>query len=327
MSKLVTIYGGSGFIGRYIARRMAKAGWRVRVAVRRPNEAMHVKPYGVVGQVEPILCNIRDDSSVEAALQGADAVVNCVGILAETKFNKFVGVQVEGAERIARLAAKNGIERLVHMSAIGADVDGGSDYSRTKGSGEAEVLTRFPDATILRPSAVFGTEDAFLNKFASMANFGPFFPLVAASTNFQPVFVDDVAAAAEKAITGAVPTGIYELGGPEVRSMRSIVDEILTVIRKKRVVISLPNGVAALMGMGFDLLQKLSLGLFHNSILTRDQVRSLQVDNTVSDEALSFKELGITPTAMGAIIPDYLWRFRPSGQYDAIKESAENLKT
>lgn len=327
MSKLVTIYGGSGFVGRYIARRMAKAGWRVRVAVRRPNEAMHVKPYGVVGQVEPVLCNIRDDASVEAALLGADAVVNCVGILAETKFNKFGAVQTEGAERIARLAKKNGIERLVQLSAIGADIDGQSEYSKSKGEGEERVLAHFPNATILRPSVIFGTEDGFFNKFAGMASFGPVFPLVASGTLFQPVFVDDVAAAAEKAIIGAAPTGVYELGGPEVRSLRSLIEEMLTVIRKKRVVVSLPNFVGAIMGSGFDLMQKLSFGLFHNSILTRDQVRSLQGDNVVSDEALSFEDLGITPTAVGAVIPDYLWRFRPSGQYDAIKESAENLKT
>lgn len=326
MSKLVTIYGGSGFIGRYIARRMAKAGWRVRVAVRRPNEAMHVKPYGVVGQVEPVLCNVRDDASVEAAMAGADAVVNCVGILAETKFNKFETVQTEGAERIARLARKNGIERLVHLSSIGADLAAASDYSRTKGEGEAQVLKHFPDATILRPSVVFGTEDTFLNRFASMASLGPVFPLVAGKTKFQPVFVDDVAAAAEKAIVGGAPSGIYELGGPEVRSLRSIIDEMLSVIRKKRVVVSLPAGVAALMGTSFDVLQKLSFGLFHNSILTRDQVKSLQSDNVVTDGALSFADLGITPTAMGVVIPDYLWRFRPSGQYDAIKESADNLK-
>jgi len=326
MAKLVTIYGGSGFIGRYIARRMARAGWRVRVAVRRPNEAMHVKPYGVVGQVEPVLCNIRDDVSVEAALLGADAVVNCVGILSENKFNKFGQVQIEGAERIARLAKKNGVARMVHLSAIGADTAAQSEYSSTKGEGEAAVLSSFAGATILRPSVVFGVEDEFFNRFASMANLGPVFPLVSGGTKFQPVFVDDVAAAAELAILGHAPSGIYELGGPEINTLRDLIDDMLLVIRKKRVILNLPNFAARMLGCGLDLIQKLTFGLFHNSILTRDQVRSLRVDNVVSEDALTFADMGISPISKDAVISDYLWRFRPSGQYDAIKESAENLK-
>lgn len=208
MSKLVTIYGGSGFVGRYIALRMAKAGWRVRVAVRRPNEALFVKPFGVVGQVEPILCNIRDDASVRAALRGADAVVNCVGILINRGRNKFDAVQHEGAERIARLAAIEGVERLVHLSAIGADAASDSDYARSKGLGEASVMTYFPNATILRPSVVFGIEDKFFNKFATMTNFSMVLPLVGGNTKFQPVYVDDIAAAAEAVLTG-VPLRVF----------------------------------------------------------------------------------------------------------------------
>ena len=176
MSKMVTIYGGSGFVGRYIARRMASEGWRVRVAVRRPNEAMFVKTYGVVGQVEPILCNIRDDASVAAAMHGADAVVNCVGVLNELGKNAFDAVQADGAERIARLAAEQGIERMVHISAIGADAESDSQYSRTKAQGEAGVLSHMPDAIILRPSVIFGTEDQFFNRFAGMTRMGPFLP-------------------------------------------------------------------------------------------------------------------------------------------------------
>ena len=179
MSKLVTIYGGSGFVGRYIARRMAKEGWRVRVAVRRPNEAMHVKPYGVPGQVEPVFCNIRDDASVAAVMAGADAVVNCVGVLSETGKNTFSAVQVEGAGRIARIAAQNNVERLVQISAIGADAAGSSDYARTKGEGEAAVLAAYPDAMILRPSIIFGPEDQFFNRFASMTRLGPVLPIAA----------------------------------------------------------------------------------------------------------------------------------------------------
>ena len=180
MSKLVTIFGGSGFIGRYVARRMAKAGWRVRVAVRRPNEAIFVKPYGVVGQVEPMFCNIRDDASVRQALRGADAVVNCVGILQESGRNRFDAVQAEGAGRVARLAAEAGIAQMVHISAMGADLSSESAYSRSKAAGEAEVLAHMPGAVIMRPSIVFGAEDQFFNRFAGMARLGPILPIVGA---------------------------------------------------------------------------------------------------------------------------------------------------
>ena len=192
MSKLVTIFGGSGFVGRYITRRMAKAGWRVRVAVRRPNEALFVRTYGTVGQVEPIFCNIRDDASVAAALNGADAVVNCVGILTEAGKNTFDEVQSEGAERIARLAALEGISTMVHMSAIGADPEADSKYSHTKALGEAGVAKHMPGAVILRPSIIFGPEDQFFNRFAGMVRTSPVIPLVRANTLFQPVYVDDV---------------------------------------------------------------------------------------------------------------------------------------
>ena len=200
MSKLVTIFGGSGFVGRYVAQRMAKQGWRVRVAVRRPNEAIFVKPYGVVGQVEPIFCNIRDDDSVRAAMFGADAVVNCVGILEETGKNKFDAVQHEGAERIARIASEEGVQSLAHVSAIGADPESDSQYAKSKGLGEEAVRAAFPSAVILRPSIVFGPEDEFFNRFSAMARLSPVIPLFGAETKFQPVYVDDVAAAVEKAV-------------------------------------------------------------------------------------------------------------------------------
>ncbi|WP_195821253.1 complex I NDUFA9 subunit family protein [Roseobacter sp. MH60115] len=327
MSKLVTIYGGSGFVGRYIARRMAKAGWRVRVAVRRPNEAIFVKPYGVVGQVEPVLCNIRDDASVQAVMAGADAVVNCVGILAESGKNQFDTVQAEGAERVARIAAAQGVARLVHVSAIGADADSDSDYARTKAEGEAGVLAHMPEAVILRPSIVFGAEDQFFNRFASMSRFGPVLPVVGAETKFQPVYVDDVAKAAELALTGHAPAGIYELGGPDVASFRALMQQMLEVIHRRRLVLNIPFFVARIMAFGFDMLQTVTLGLFTNSMITRDQVRNLANDNVVGEDVKTFADLGISPIAMTSVLPDYLWRFRPSGQYDAIKESAKNLRT
>ena len=326
MSKLVTIFGGSGFVGRYIARRMAQAGWRVRVATRRPNERLYVRTYGTVGQVEPVLCNIRDDASVAAALQGADAVVNCVGILAESGKNRFGAVQAEGAGRVARLAAAAGVGQLVHVSAIGADLASDSDYARTKAEGEAAVLAAFPQAVILRPSIIFGTEDQFFNRFAGMTRFSPFLPIAGGATRFQPVYVDDVALAATKAAMGEVAPGLYELGGPEVASFRELVQRMLVEIRRKRVVINLPGFAARFIASMLGLAQFLTGGLFTNKVLTRDQLRNLQRDNVVSEGAKGLVDLGITPTPMELVLPGYLWRFRPTGQYDAIRESAGRLR-
>jgi NADH dehydrogenase len=326
MSKLVTIFGGSGFVGRYIARRMAKEGWRVRVAVRRPNEALFVRPYGVVGQVEPVACNIRDDASVRAVIRGADAVVNCVGILNRSGRNTFDSVQAEGAGRIARIAAAEGVATMVHLSAIGADAQSDSDYARSKAEGEAAVLAAFPQAVILRPSIIFGTEDGFFNRFAGMTRMGPILPVVGADTRFQPVHVDDVAAAAVKGVLGQAAPGVYELGGPEVDTFRGLMGRMLKVIQRRRAVVNVPFFVANIMGFAFDAVQAVTLGLIENKMITRDQVRNLRRDNVVAAGAKGFADLGITPTAMDAVLPEYLWRYRPSGQYAAIKDSAKNLK-
>ncbi|MCE6961106.1 complex I NDUFA9 subunit family protein [Cereibacter sphaeroides] len=326
MSKLVTIYGGSGFVGRYIVRRMAKEGWRVRVAVRRPNDALFVKPYGVVGQVEPVFCNIRDDASVRAVMHGADAVINCVGILAESGRNRFQAVQAEGAARIARLAAEQGVQSLVHISAIGADADAASIYSRTKAAGEAGVLSAFPRAVILRPSVIFGPEDDFFNRFAKMARFSPVLPVVGGDTKFQPVFVDDVAQAAVAGATGRAAPGIYELGGPDVEPFRDLMKMMLRVIERRKLIVNVPFGVAHLLGGALDLVQKLTLGLISNGTLTRDQVRNLGRDNVVAPGSRGLADLGIQPTALEAVLPEYLWSYRPSGQYASIKASAKNLR-
>lgn len=326
MSQLVTIFGGSGFVGRYIARRMARQGWRVRVAVRRPNEALFVRPYGAVGQVEPILANLRDDDSVRAAIKGADAVVNCVGILAERGKNRFAAVQADGAGRVARLAAEAGVGRLVHVSAIGADADSDSLYASTKAKGEAEVLAAFPSAVILRPSIVFGPEDQFFNRFAAMSRLGPILPVVGAETRFQPVYVDDVAEAAVMGVLGTARPGIYELGGPDIDSFRGLMQRMLGVIRRRRLILNTPFWVARIMAGVFDALQALTLGLFHNGLLTRDQVRNLARDNVVGADRMSFATLGITPTAMEAVLDGYLWPYRPGGQYAEIKESARHLR-
>lgn len=326
MSNLVTIYGGSGFVGRYIARRMAKEGWRVRVAVRHPNDALFVKPYGVVGQVEPVFCNIRDDASVRAVMAGADAVVNCVGVLNEIGKNGFQATQAEGAARIARIAAETGVAHLVQISAIGADATSDSRYAQTKAEGEAGVLAAFPAAVILRPSVIFGQEDQFFNRFAGMARLGPILPVVGANTRFQPVYVDDVAQAAVLGATGRAAPGIYELGGPDVATFRTLMDQMLAVIQRRRLVLNIPFFFARLMAFGFDMLHAVTLGLIPNGVLTRDQVRNLARDNVVAPGAKGFADLGITPAAMAAVLPEYLWRYRPSGQYAAIKDSAKNLK-
>ncbi len=325
MNKLVTIYGGSGFVGRYIARRMAKAGWRVRVACRRPNEALFVKSYGAVGQVEPVFCNIRDDNSVRAAMSGADAVVNCVGTFDRGGKNNFEAVQAEGAGRIARIAAEGGVARLVHLSAIGADVNGASLYAQSKGEGEAAVLAAFPGAMILRPSVIFGNEDGFFNRFAAMAVMGPILPLVGANTKFQPVYVDDVAAAATQGIMGEA-SGVYELGGPDVKTLRDIIGDLLTAIQRRRIVMNLPFVAGRAIATVLDFASFCTGGLFTNRIVTRDQVVSLKSDSVVSEGTKTLADLGIKATDFAAVIPEYVWRYRPSGQYAAIKNSAKNLK-
>lgn len=324
MTKLVTIYGGSGFVGRYIARRLAAAGWRVRVAVRRPNEALFVRPYGAPGQVEPVLCNIRDDASVAAAMQGADAVVNCVGTFDARGKNNFDAVQAQGAERIARLAGAAGVARMVHLSAIGADAGSASTYGQTKAMGEAGVLRYMPQAMILRPSVIFGPEDQFFNRFAGMALTSPAIPVVGGSVRFQPVYVDDVAQAAVMGVTG-MAQGVYELGGPDVESFADLMRRMLAVIERRRAVVVLPFWLARIMAWGADLANRLTFGLTPMPI-TPDQVRSLGRDNVVAPDARGFADLGITPVAMAAVLPEYLWRFRASGQYATIKRSAKNLR-
>ena len=326
MSKLVTIIGGSGFVGRYVARRMAIEGWRVRVAVRRPNEALFVRPYGVVGQVEPVPCNIRDDASVRAALMGADAVVNCVGTFDARGRNNFDAVQAQGAARVARIATELGLAHLVQLSAIGADANSASAYGRSKAAGEAAVRAAFPGAVILRPSVIFGNEDGFFNRFAGMATLGPILPVVGAGTKFQPVHVDDVALAVAKGVLGEAPAGVYELGGPDVMSFRVWMHAMLGVIQRRRLVLNVPFWIASIMGHGLDLVQSLTLGLVHNGTLTADQVRSLHQDNVVAPGARGLADLGIAPTPVMAVLPEYLWRFRPSGQYAAIKDSAKRIR-
>ena len=322
---IVTIFGGSGFIGRYAAQRMARAGWRVRVAVRRPAEAYFVRPYGVVGQVEPIQANIRDEASTRRAIAGADAVINCVGVLAEAGPQTFEALMHEGAGRIARIAAEEGVARLVHISAIGADPGSDSLYAAAKGRGEAAAGAAFPGAVILRPSIVFGTEDQFFNRFARMARLSPVLPLVGAETRFQPVYVDDVAAAAAAGATRDVEPGIYELGGQEVATFRALMRRMLGIIRRRRMIVALPWAVARLAGRVSDSASRVTGGLVAGP-LTGDQVRQLGRDNVAAPDARGLAELGIAPTAMQAVLEGYLYAYRPAGQYTEIQESALRVR-
>ena len=313
---IVTIIGGSGFVGRYVAQAMAQRGWRVRVACRRPNEAGFVRPYGVVGQVEPVQCNVRDDASMAKVIAGSTAVVYSVGVLFESGKNSFDAVQAEGPERAARLAAEAGVGRFVLISAIGADAESPAQYARTKAAGEAGVLGHYPQAVILRPSIVFGTEDQFFNRFAGMARFSPVIPIVGGATRFQPVWVQDVAEATAMAVTGAAAPGIYELGGPNIYSFRGLVELTLATIRRRRAIIDIPFAIGRLQGRVLQILPE--------PPLTLDQVRLLERDNVVSAEARGFADLGIAPEAPEGIVESYLVRFRPRGQYTDMIEAARD---
>lgn len=309
---LVTVFGGGGFIGRHVVRALARRGYRVRVAVRNPNLALHVQPLGNVGQIQPVQANLRVRWSVDRAVEGADCVVNLVGILSESGRQTFDAVQEFGARAVAE-AARAGGARLVHVSAIGADASSPVPYARTKGQAEKAVLDIVRDAVIFRPSIVFGPEDRFFNRFAAMARLSPVLPLIGGGgTLFQPVYVGDVAEAIARAVDGTVAGGrIYELGGPEVRSFRALLEEMLRVIGRRRILVSLPWWLARLQGR--------VLGLLPNPLLTADQVEMLKRDNVVSAEARgegrTLEGIGIAPQATEAVLPTYLWQYRAAGQF------------
>jgi uncharacterized protein YbjT (DUF2867 family) len=321
--KLITVFGGSGFLGRHVVRALAKRGYRIRVAVRRPDLAISLYPIGVIGQIQAVQANLRYDESIARAGERADAVVNCVGILAETGRQTFDEVQAEGARAIAR-AVTPGIP-LVHVSALGADADSQSGYARTKAAGEAAMLESHPDAVVLRPSVLFGPGDSFFNRFGALARALPVLPIAGAETRFQPVFVGDVAEVAARAADGIVPGGrIYELGGPEIRTLRELVEYVLAVTERRRKVVSLPLPAARLQARALEIAHALTLGLLPDALrLTRDQVTLLQRDNVVSAAALAegrtFEGLGIVPESFEAITPTYLYRFRKTGQFETMR--------
>ena len=309
MQRLATVFGGSGFIGRYVVRDLAVRGWLVRAAVRRPDEALFLKTSGALGQITPVAANIRDRASVMRAVAGAEAVINLVGILHEGGRQKFQSVQADGPRIIAEEAAKAGVRHLVHISAIGADPNSSSAYARTKAAGEAGVRQAFAGATILRPSIVFGPEDDFFNRFARMAMLSPALPLIGGgTTRFQPVYVGDVAEAVMRAIETPEAAGkTYELAGPKAYSFAELLRLMLTEIGRKRLLLPLPFPIASLMGAVMQCLP--------NPQLTADQVRLLKRDNVPSAGSAGLADLGITPTGVEAIIPTYLDRYRARSYY------------
>ncbi len=314
---LVTVIGGSGFIGRYVVRLLAKQKHRIRVAVRHPNEALFLKPMGDVGQVQLLPTNIRNAASVARAVDGADAVVNLVGILQPSGHEDFQSVHVNGAEAVAKAAAAAGVRRLVQLSAIGADRNAESAYASSKGEGEIAVRAAFPAATILRPSIVFGDEDGFFNRFARLACI-PRLPLPligGGKTRFQPVYVCDVAEAVARAATQDAFAGqTFELGGPKVYSFREILELVLAEIRRDKMMLPVPF-FAAKIGAFFT-------GILPNAPLTMDQVELLKHDNVVSPDARTLRDLGIDPTPAESIIGTYLERYRKQGQFSKPVEAA-----
>ena len=313
-SRLVTVFGGSGFVGRHAVRALARRGYRVRVACRRPDLAGHLQPLGNVGQIQAVQANLRYRRSVDRAVEGADAVVNLVAILFETGKQKFDVVQDFGARAVAEAACAAGAG-LAHVSAIGADGNSASDYARTKGLGERAVFETLPRAVIFRPSIVFGPEDGFFNRFANLARFSPVLPLIGGGkTKFQPVYVGDVAEAIARAVDGGVDGGtVHELGGPQIADFRQCLEKMLEITGRKRRLVNLPFGVARFEARLLELLP--------NPPLTVDQVTLLETDNVVSAaaerEGRTLTGLGVRPRTLDVILPTYLWRYRAAGQFTA----------
>ena len=310
---LITVFGGSGFLGKYVIRELVKEGWRVRVPVRRPHTAQELKVIGNVGQVQLVQANLRFEKSVEHAVAGSDAVINLVALLFEEGKQSFESLHVRGAETLAKAAAAQGITNFVQVSAIGADAESDSDYSRTKAEGEQAVRAAIPTADIMRPSIIFGAEDQFFNRFAAMAQLAPALPLMGGGdTKFQPVYVGDVAQAIAKVVTQGTSGKTYELGGPRIYSFKELMQFMLETIDRKRFLAPIPWFAANMMGFAGELS---GYAPFVKPFLTRDQVKNLKIDNVVADDALSFAELGIRLETIEAIVPTYLGRFRKYGQF------------
>lgn len=309
--EIVTVFGGSGFLGRHVVQALAKRGYRIRPAVRRPDLAVHLLPLGLPGQILPVQSNLRFPASVARAVDGASVAINLVGLLAPGGKQSFEAVQAAGAHVVAEASSKAGVGRFIHVSAIGASDKSDSGYARTKAKGEAAVKAFYPEAVIFRPSVMFGPEDKFFNMFATLARFLPFLPAIGADTKLQPVFVADVAEAIARAVDGLVAPGVYELGGPEIKTVRECLDIVNVETGRSRPVVTITPSTATLMA-------KLT-GWLPGAPITEDQVKLLQVDNIVSREAIeagrTLEGLGIRATNLEAILPTYLDRFRATGQF------------
>ncbi len=316
-ARVVTVFGGSGFIGRYLVQRLAKRGWTVRVAVRHPDRALFLKPMGAVGQITPVAASVRHAGSIAAAVAGAEAVVNLVGILYERGAQTFAAVHAEGAAAVADAARSAGARTLVHMSALGADPTSSAQYARTKAAGEHAVRAAFPGAAISRPSIVFGPEDGFFNRFAALTRFSPALPLIGGGkTRFQPVYVGDVAGALLRLTEDPTAAGkTYELGGPRIYSFRELLELMLREIGRRRLLVSIPFAVARAQGLALEIVDRATLQLLPPPPLTADQVRLLERDNVVSSGALTLADLGIQPAAVELTVPSYLARYRPGGRF------------
>ncbi len=316
MSRRVTVFGGSGFIGRYVVERLADEGASVTVAVRDPERAKYLRPLGDVGQVSPVRVDLTDEVAVQAAVKGADAVINLIGILFESGRQTFKRCHADGPALLAGAAKAAGVQRFVHVSAIGAEAQSSSEYGRSKAAGEAAVRLAFPEAAILRPSIVFGPEDGFFNRFAGLSRFLPALPLYGGGlTRFQPVYVCDLADAIVTASRDpATACKTYEIGGPRVYAFADLMRVMLAEIRRRRFLIPLPFGIGAVQAAFFELLP--------NPPLTRDQLRQLQRDNVVAADALTLSDLGIEPTALEGILPTYLVRYRPGGRLGGMPVAA-----
>ncbi|MBU1375816.1 MAG: complex I NDUFA9 subunit family protein [Alphaproteobacteria bacterium] len=312
MQNLVTVFGGSGFVGTQAVRYLAKAGWRVRVAVRNPNLAYKMRLLGDVGQIDVVQTNIRNQASIERALDGATASLNLVGLLRETGRQGFQAIHVMGARNVAEAARSMGVRRVVQMSAIGADANSTSKYLRTKAEGEAAVREIFPDAVVVRPSIVFGNGDSFFNKFAAMAQLSPALPLIGGGhTRFQPVFVGDLGQALARAVIDDDSAGrTFELGGPGVFSFKELLEKMLAETDQRRLLIPVPWPAARMLGSLGDVIGRLI-----PPPVTLDQVESLRTDNVVSGQYPGLTDLGITPTSVEAVLPTYLYTYRKGGQY------------
>lgn len=304
--KVATVFGGSGFLGRYVVQRLAAQGYVVRVAVRDTEAALFLKPMGAVGQVVPLYAPVEQKPAIQRAVEGAEIVVNLVGILAEQRRLQFYHVHKDGAEWIARLSAAAGVRHLVHVSALAADVNADSHYARSKGQGELAVRESFPGAAILRPSILFGAEDQFFNRFANLAMLSMIVPITGGGTKLQPVYVGDVADAVAAAATGVAAGKTVELGGPDVKTFRELIEYTLKTIERHRLIWDMPAAIARL---NATILQHLP-----GKLLTPDQVKLLRRDNIVAGDALDLASLGITPTPLDMVVPNYLARFRSGGQ-------------